>query len=609
MTKKFTKGIAKVMSVLVCLTVLLSACFALASCGDTIELDVTEKTIYVSDTFRLTATTSNEEALIEWASSDSKVASVRRGVVTGVGKGTATITATTDSGATATCEVTVLERTLTISQTEATIDLAESNTLKLTATSSVEGDKFTWSSNDPAVATVDGGLVTAVDIGTTIITASVGNSSVYCMLTVTDSDLPADYRTLESGQMSTVVGDPGEWYYFADGRQGSNYEFSSDVPSYEAKPSYQNGGVQVRLSELNNKDDGSTVRFLFRYQPGGADGTGLEVGDEYKITFTVETNASGNVGCTGGSIDVEANEPQTVTRQATVSASEPLYISVSSANFGGDKIPADGLFFRISNISIEKYTYEGVGELTVGQNAVVRDNPGVWYYHDSHGVYSAKPSYDAEANTLSVTATSWGNDAFYFRYQPSEEKDGLLVGDWFTASFTVATDFDAYIRYGFENAANSKIVAVTANTPVELTMDATEFAEGSGPFFISIGTQKNGETHKLYPSETPGTFKVSEIVLEKTDAPQPAANPVVSATVQTQPTKTDYVAGDTFDPTGMVLGVTYEDQTTGTITVEDPADVSFSAEPLTEGQTSVEVIIGEATVTVTITVAAAPVAA
>ena len=590
MTKKFTKGLAKVMSVLVCLTVMLTACVTLAACGDTIEFDVTSKTIYVSDTFRITATTSNEEALVEWTSSNTKVASVRRGVVTGEGEGTATITATTDSGATATCEVTVLNRTLTISQQEATIDMAENNTLQLTATSSVEGDKFTWASTDPAVATVDGGLVTAVDIGTTTITASVGNSSVYCLVTVTNSDLPADYRRLEKGQNAAVNGDPGVWYYWADGTQGEAYDFATD-----GAPSYQNGGVQVRLTKFES--NGSSARyFRFRYQPGGADGTGLEDGDNYEITLTVETNVDGNIGCkAGGNISVKANEPVTVTRTAQVSAKEPFYISLNSANYS-DQIPAEGLFFRVSNISIQKMEdpiYTDDGDLSLGNMATVRANPGIWFYNSADSaVFTVKPNRDAETGTLSVTAESWGKDAFYFRYQPNEEKDGLALGDMFTITFTAQTDFDAYIRYGYEGEGSNS-VAITANTPQTITLSAVTLSE-EGLFFVSV----RGESGNSTPPETAGTFTVSDISIEK-------ANPVVSATVETAPAKVAYVAGETFDPTGMVLNVTYADTTTGTVTVTDASQVTFSTDPLTEGQTSVEVTIGVAKVTVEITVAAA----
>lgn len=585
MTKKFTKGLAKVMSVLVCLTVMLTACVTLAACGDTIEFDVTSKTIYVSDTFRITATTSNEEALVEWTSSNTKVASVRRGVVTGEGEGTATITATTDSGATATCEVTVLNRTLTISQQEATIDIAENNTLQLTATSSVEGDKFTWASTDPAVATVDGGLVTAVDMGTTTITASVGNSSVYCLVTVTNSDLPADYRRLEKGQNAAVNGDPGVWYYWADGNEGSAYSFAAG-----GVPTYQDGGVQVTLASL------TSGYFRFRYQPGGADGTGLVDGDNYEITLTVETNVDGNVGCkAGGNISVKANEPVTVTRTAQVSAKEPFYISLNSANYS-DQIPAEGLFFRVSNISIQKMEdpiYTDDGDLSLGNMATVRANPGIWFYNSADSaVFTVKPNRDAETGTLSVTAESWGKDAFYFRYQPNEEKDGLVLGDIFTITFTAQTDFDAYIRYGYEGEGSTS-VAITANTPQTITLPVATLSE-EGLFFVSV----RGEGGNSTPPATAGTFTISDVSIDK-------ANPVVSATVETAPAKVAYVAGETFDPTGMVLNVTYADTTTGTVTVTDASQVTFSTDPLTEGQTSVEVTIGVAKVTVEITVAAA----
>lgn len=585
MSRKFTKGLAKVMSVLVCLTVLFAACVTLAACGDTIEFDVTSKTIYVSDTFRITATTSNEEALVEWTSSNTKVASVRRGVVTGEGEGTATITATTDSGATATCEVTVLNRTLTISQQEATIDIAENNTLQLTATSSVEGDKFTWASTDPAVATVDGGLVTAVDMGTTTITASVGNSSVYCLVTVINSDLPADYRRLEKGQNAAVNGDPGVWYYWADGSEGSAYSFAAG-----GVPTYQDGGVQVTLSSL------SSGYFRFRYQPGGADGTGLVDGDNYEITLTVETNVDGDIGCkAGGNISVKANEPVTVTRKAQVSAKEPLYISLNSANYS-DQIPAEGLFFRVSNISIQKMEdpiYTDDGDLSLGSMATVRANPGIWFYNSADSaVFTVKPNRDAETGTLSVTAEGWGKDAFYFRYQPNEEKDGLVLGDMFTITFTAQTDFDAYIRYGYEGEGSTS-VAITANTPQTITLPAATLSE-EGLFFVSV----RGEGGNSTPPATAGTFTISDVSIDK-------ANPVVSATVETAPAKVAYVAGETFDPTGMVLNVTYADTTTGTVTVTDASQVTFSTDPLTEGQTSVEVTIGVAKVAVEITVAAA----
>lgn len=79
-------------------------------------------------------------------------------------------------------------------------------------------------------------------------------------------------------------------------------------------------------------------------------------------------------------------------------------------------------------------------------------------------------------------------------------------------------------------------------------------------------------------------------------------NDVTAATITQAPDKTEYVAGEIFDPTGMVLSVTYQDKSTDTLTVESPSDVDFDDSPLVSGQTSVEITIGQATVTQAITV-------
>ena len=75
-----------------------------------ISLDSSTKTVTAGDTVTITATITPSNATnksIVWTSSDESVAAVNGGVVTGVGSGTAVITAkTVDGGYTATCSVT-----------------------------------------------------------------------------------------------------------------------------------------------------------------------------------------------------------------------------------------------------------------------------------------------------------------------------------------------------------------------------------------------------------------------------------------------------------------------------------------------------------------------
>lgn len=75
-----------------------------------IRLDKTEATIDVGNTCELIATVTPSNATnksVTWSSSDEKIASVSKGVVTGLKAGEVTITATASNGQTATCTVTV----------------------------------------------------------------------------------------------------------------------------------------------------------------------------------------------------------------------------------------------------------------------------------------------------------------------------------------------------------------------------------------------------------------------------------------------------------------------------------------------------------------------
>jgi formylglycine-generating enzyme len=139
----------------------------------------------------LTATVTNtSNTAVTWSSSDTTKVTVADGVVTAVVTGAATITATTvDGGKTATCTVTVPD--ITISLNKVTLELIKGKTETLTATvTNTDTDTVKWSSANTAIATVDEntGLVTAVNYGTTIITATTvdGGKTATCTVTVPD---------------------------------------------------------------------------------------------------------------------------------------------------------------------------------------------------------------------------------------------------------------------------------------------------------------------------------------------------------------------------------------------------------------------------------------
>ena len=131
-------------------------------------------------------------ATVTWTSSASSVATVdASGLVTAVGNGTATITASAGS-ASGSAVVTVTQSVASVEVSPATAPLtALGATVQLTAEAfdenghAVAGAEFSWESSDAGVATVDaGGLVTAVGNGTATITATAGSASGTATVTV-----------------------------------------------------------------------------------------------------------------------------------------------------------------------------------------------------------------------------------------------------------------------------------------------------------------------------------------------------------------------------------------------------------------------------------------
>lgn len=66
-----------------------------------------------------------------------------------------------------------------------TLTVADGATGSLTATALPDGSSVTWSTSNSAVATVSSGTVTGVDPGTAVITATNGDASASCVVTVT----------------------------------------------------------------------------------------------------------------------------------------------------------------------------------------------------------------------------------------------------------------------------------------------------------------------------------------------------------------------------------------------------------------------------------------
>ena len=136
-------------------------------------------------------------AAVTWTSSNTSVATVdATGLVTATGNGTARVTVTAGS-VSGSVEVTVAQVATGIELSPSVDTVLVGDSLRLAATAEdanghvVAGSRFTWSSSNPSVATVDGsGLVRGFAGGTATITATSGAEQGAAELTVLHPDRP-----------------------------------------------------------------------------------------------------------------------------------------------------------------------------------------------------------------------------------------------------------------------------------------------------------------------------------------------------------------------------------------------------------------------------------
>ena len=155
----------------------------------TISLNKSETTVYATETETLTATTSPAARPVTWVSSNTAAATVSAaGVVTASAAGLTYVTATTESGNSETCAVTVLPTELTLNATTHSMTVGQSFTLEGTTTP--VGKEVTFVSDNTTVASVgsSSGVVMANTSGTAHITATIpGGGTATCTITVTGS--------------------------------------------------------------------------------------------------------------------------------------------------------------------------------------------------------------------------------------------------------------------------------------------------------------------------------------------------------------------------------------------------------------------------------------
>lgn len=134
------------------------------------------------------------EHVVTWSSDNAYVASVdAKGKITARAAGSTRVVATLETGDSASVRVMVSGRPVTsiaLSETEIELELGDERTLTHTINSDADDPRVRWSSDDEAVATVDGkGTVKAVGYGTAVVTVMAVNGKTASATVYVPSDV------------------------------------------------------------------------------------------------------------------------------------------------------------------------------------------------------------------------------------------------------------------------------------------------------------------------------------------------------------------------------------------------------------------------------------
>ena len=258
-----------------------------------IDFNKTSTTIAIGESQSLTVTytpsdANTGKAITSWVSSDEAVATVNNGTITGVAAGTATITATSQGGFTASCTVTVQAVAVTgVTLNKTTLTLKEEGFETLTPTiapSNATNKAVTWTSSAPTIATVDAnGKVTGVAEGQATITVTTqdGNYTVSCTVTVEPkSATPETNLTLHYPE---IYEDPAGYNTPLVKYQGREYEVFYTA---KGKIGGQGSGVPLVYVDATGSEISNATRAKdgwFEYVINSGDGSSSETSQEFTV--------------------------------------------------------------------------------------------------------------------------------------------------------------------------------------------------------------------------------------------------------------------------------------------------------------------------------------
>lgn len=186
---------------------------------ESVNLDRKDLALMVGESATLTATVFPSNATdknVRWTSTNTSVVSAMDGKVTALKVGSATVKVTTqDGGRTASCRVTVKSKAVSVESVrldkkDLTLTVGKSEVLTaMVSPSNATNKNVRWVSSNAAVASVEGGKVTALKVGSATITVTTedGGKTANCQVSVNPKIVNVESVSLDRTELTLTEGE------------------------------------------------------------------------------------------------------------------------------------------------------------------------------------------------------------------------------------------------------------------------------------------------------------------------------------------------------------------------------------------------------------------
>lgn len=460
----------------------------------------------ISEKLQYTLSDGLNSSNIVWTSSNQKVATVSGGKVTGITYGKTVITASIN-GNSASCIVTVSAdyvslNSISLNTSSMNVLIGDTQTLNVSFNPSNATNKsVVWTSSNNSVASVSGGKVVGKKVGVAIVTASVSNKSVTCIVNVVDK-ISLNSISISNNSLNLKEGDSHKLSVSYNPSNATNKKITYSSSNTKVVVVDNNGNVTAKgvgsaMITVVSNDGGHIAQCKVIVEAISKNVVSisldkqeleLKVGDEETINFVINPSYAENKNVTWES----SNKKIAKVKDGVITAISPGETEIKVITADGNKeatckvkvvdLPAESISFKDKELTVFIGSETELEIISIPDGSVL-ENP-IWTSSDekvatvSDGVVLAK-SFGSTSVTVSnedgsISAVITINVVekplddlnievknYKLDFSPDKKDYTLTIGDEEVLNIIVNRSDSKVSIKGNNNLKNGSIITVT----------------------------------------------------------------------------------------------------------------------------------------------------